>query len=68
MQSPPERRLSLPFFSLGISASEVENLSLLEYLAGDPDSIVKVPGRVDVSYLDTLTDKQKENLELLNLK
>ncbi|XVF53965.1 hypothetical protein PTKIN_Ptkin05aG0142900 [Pterospermum kingtungense] len=35
---------------------------------GDPDAIAKVPGRVDVSYLDTLTDKQKENLELLNLK
>ncbi|XVF12352.1 hypothetical protein REPUB_Repub08aG0109700 [Reevesia pubescens] len=35
---------------------------------GDPDAIGKVPGRVDVNYLDNLTDKQKENLELLNLK
>ncbi|XVE64090.1 hypothetical protein DITRI_Ditri07aG0073200 [Diplodiscus trichospermus] len=35
---------------------------------GDPDAIAKVPGREDVSYLDSLTDKQKENLELLNLK
>ncbi|TYI63997.1 hypothetical protein E1A91_D09G055700v1 [Gossypium mustelinum] len=35
---------------------------------GDPDAISKVPGRVDVNYLDNLTDKQKENLELLNLK
>ncbi|KAA3455797.1 translation initiation factor eIF-2B subunit delta-like isoform X1 [Gossypium australe] len=34
----------------------------------DPDAISKVPGRVDVNYLDNLTDKQKENLELLNLK
>ncbi|XWS37690.1 hypothetical protein CRYUN_Cryun19dG0066600 [Craigia yunnanensis] len=35
---------------------------------GDPDAIAKVPGRVSASYLDALTDKQKENLELLNLK
>ncbi|XVF50661.1 hypothetical protein PTKIN_Ptkin04bG0119800 [Pterospermum kingtungense] len=35
---------------------------------GDPDAIAKVPGRADVNHLDSLTDKQKENLELLNLK
>ncbi|KAK8686655.1 hypothetical protein V6N13_125678 [Hibiscus sabdariffa] len=35
---------------------------------GDPDAVSKVPGRVDVNYLDNLTDKQKENLQLLNLK
>ncbi|XP_007036420.2 PREDICTED: translation initiation factor eIF-2B subunit delta [Theobroma cacao] len=35
---------------------------------GDPDAIAKVPGRVDVNYLDNLSDKQKENLKLLNLK
>ncbi|XWS61014.1 hypothetical protein CRYUN_Cryun07bG0089200 [Craigia yunnanensis] len=35
---------------------------------GDPDAMAKVLGRVDVNYLDNLTDKQKENLELLNLK
>ncbi|XWS48337.1 hypothetical protein CRYUN_Cryun13aG0066900 [Craigia yunnanensis] len=35
---------------------------------GDPDAIAKVPGRVDVNYSNNLTDKQKENLELLNSK
>ncbi|KAL4360456.1 hypothetical protein GQ457_04G012550 [Hibiscus cannabinus] len=35
---------------------------------GDPDAVSNVPGREDVNYLDNLTDKQKENLQLLNLK
>ncbi|OMO96078.1 Initiation factor 2B-related protein [Corchorus capsularis] len=35
---------------------------------GDPDAIGKVPGRADINYLDNLTEKQKENLEFLNLK
>ncbi|OMO83091.1 Initiation factor 2B-related protein [Corchorus olitorius] len=35
---------------------------------GDPDAIGKVPGRADINYLDNLTEKQKENLDLLNLK
>ncbi|KAE8719735.1 hypothetical protein F3Y22_tig00109926pilonHSYRG00131 [Hibiscus syriacus] len=35
---------------------------------GDPDAISKVAGRVDLNYLDNLTDKQKESLQLLNLK
>ncbi|KAF7850263.1 hypothetical protein BT93_L5674 [Corymbia citriodora subsp. variegata] len=32
---------------------------------GDPDAILKVPGRMDVNYLDNL--QNKENLQLLNL-
>lgn len=34
-------------------------------LAGDPNAIVKVPGRMDVNYLENSVNK--ENLQLLNL-
>lgn len=40
-------------------------LSIFKLLAGDPDAISKVPGRLDVNYLDNWADK--ENLQLLNL-
>ncbi|CAK7349790.1 unnamed protein product [Dovyalis caffra] len=32
---------------------------------GDPDAIAKVPGRMDINYLDNVTNK--DNLQLLNL-
>jgi len=37
----------------------------LQLLAGDPDAIARVPGRMDVNYLDNWASE--DNLRLLNL-
>lgn len=41
------------------------HLSNFKLLAGDPEAVARVPGRMDVSYLDNWTSK--DNLQLLNL-
>lgn len=40
-------------------------MNTLKLLLGDPDAVLKVPGRMDVNYLGNL--RNKENLQLLNL-
>lgn len=40
-------------------------LRKFKLLIGDTDAIAKVPGRMDVNYLENLA--KKENLQLLNL-